>query len=277
MSSFTVDPRFVDVDLAAEARKLGIAMGYRPNGQRFDAVASKMRAYGDVYPVMPEAQREQEIERLDAEGGIEFLIRWILNQGQEGSCVGNAGTGIMQLLLAKQFGIERAIQLSAISLYKQIGSGPMSGANVEDGVDKASDVGILPLDTTENRKRFGDHVMPPTGFYSRYPDGWQATARQFRMREKLLIRSVEELETAGVNGHPVWVGRAGHSIMYCRPTRKQGRGYLYANSWSPDWGFAAGTMTGGFGIDSVGLMSSSADYCFAVCSVVVPDIYALAI
>ena len=123
----TVDPRFVDVDLAAEARKLGIAMGYRPSGRRFNSFQSKMAAYGDAYPVMPQAQREAEIERLDHEGGIEFLIRWILNQGQEGSCVGNAGTQGQQVLLAKQFGIDRAIQLSAISLYKQIGSGPMSG------------------------------------------------------------------------------------------------------------------------------------------------------
>lgn len=273
--SFTVDSRFVDVDLAAIAKQRGIAPGYKPTGKRFGDFPSKLRGYGDVYPVMPAAQREAEIERLDHEGGIEFLIRWILDQGQEGSCVGNAGTQGLQVLLAKQFGIDRAIQLSAISLYKQIGSGPMSGADVEDGVNHARDVGILPLDTPENRQRFGDKVMPPTGFYNRYPSGWESQAKQFRFRETLLIRNVDELETAGVNGHPVWVGRAGHSILYCRPTRKSGKGYLYANSWSLGWGFAAGTMTGGFGIDSVGLMSSAADYCFALCSAVVPDFYAI--
>jgi hypothetical protein len=271
-----IDPRFIDVDLEAEGRRLNIPKGYvqKPGETFTELEPGVMRSYGDEFKILPDAERKAAIEKLDADEGNERLIRWILNQGGEGSCVGNMWTQGIQFLLAKQFGEANAVALSAISAYKQIGRSPGSGAMVSDALDCGRDVGVLPLDTPENRARFGQHVMPPTGFYTPYPDGWKETAKQFRLVKTLPIRSVAEIEQAGINGHPIGVGRDGHSILYLRPTMKSGRGFLYVNSWGA-WGFAAGGHTAGFGFDSARMVSSSAGWAYAFVSMTAPD-YVLA-
>lgn len=274
MPELTIDPRFVDVDLEAEARKLGFIPGDLARNNHFGSFQDGLCAdYGDEFEILPDAERTKAIERMDAEGGgLEFLVRWILNQKSEGSCVGNAWTQGVQVVSAAKFGEANIVPLSAISGYKQIGRSPGSGAMISDALECGETVGLLPLDTPENRQRFGNLVMPATGFYTPWPNGdWKGLARQFRIKKKLIIRSVAAMEQAGINRHPVVVGRAGHSILYLRPTLKQGRGELYANSWSLDWGFAAGGLSGGFGFDSARLVSSSASWAFAIVDVENPD------
>lgn len=269
-----IDPRYIDVDMDSEAKRLGILEGYiAPADQRFSDGGGK--CYGDVYPTLPEAERTAAIERLDAEGGSERLITRIFDQDGEGSCVGNASTQGVQVLQAKQFGKDRVVQLSAIATYKQIGSSANSGANIDDALEALTNVGTLPLDTPENRKRFGECVMPPIGFRTPFPANWKATAKNFRIRESLQIRSIPQMETALINGHVIVVGRAGHSILYCRPTLKNGRGAIYANSWDR-WGFGAGDFDYGFGMDTNRLVEASAQWCWAICSIVVPDFQVLA-
>lgn len=273
--SLVIDPRFVDVDLEAEARRLGFVPGDLASPkQRFTDKPPGFMTYGDEFEILPEAERTAAIEKMDEEGGLENLVRWILNQKSEGSCVGNAETQAVMVSMAGQFGESNIVQLSACSAYKQIGRSPGSGADIGDALDKGSDVGILPLDTPENRARYGNHVMPATGFYTPWPDGWMATAKQFRIKKRLIITSVAQMEQAGINRHPVVVGRSGHSICYLRPSLKSGRGELYVNSWG-DWGFAAGGHNSGFGFDSSGLVRSSASWAWAIVSTTVPD-YVLA-
>jgi hypothetical protein len=185
-----------------------------------------------------------------------------------GNCVANACSQANEIIQALQFGKENVVHLSAMSLYKRIGSGPNSGAMVSDGLDEMQARGVLPLDTPENRAKFGDKVMPNCGWRTPYPDGWEAVAKGFCVVEAFVLRGMSELLTALVNQHPVVVGRAGHSICYCRPVWKSGYNVVYANSWG-NWGFAAGDFEHGFGLDSSRMVSSSAGWAFAVRSVVV--------
>lgn len=272
-----IDPRFIDVDLEAEAKRLGFIPGdLAPASQHFgDMPRGIMRDYGDEFEILPDAERTREIEKMDAEGGLENLVRWVLNQRNEGSCVGHAWTQAVLVKLAEQIGEANIVELSACSAYKQIGSSPNSGASISDALECGQEVGILPLDTPENRQRFGAFVMPPNGFRTPWPAGnWEPTAAQFRILKFLPIRSIPQMEQAGINRHPVVVGRSGHSICYLRPSLKSGRGELYVNSWG-SWGFGAGGHTSGFGFDSSRLVSSSARWAWAVVSVTVPD-YTLA-
>jgi hypothetical protein len=272
-----IDPRFVDIDFETEARKRGIEhLGDNtPLAQRMgDAPQGLFGRYEENFAVGTDAERKASIERLDVDGGIERMVRWILNQGREGSCVGNAWTQGHMTKFALQFGEANAVHLSAISGYKQIGRSPGSGANIADALSKGREVGLLPLDTPENRQRFGAAVMPATGFYSPWPNGRETVQRQFRLDKILICRSVAEVEQAGIDGHPVIVGRSGHSIMYCRPSMKSGRGVIYCNSWgggANGWGFGAGGHESGFGFDSARMVQSAAQYAWAVVSVVCPD------
>jgi hypothetical protein len=266
-----IDPKFVDVDLEAEAKRRGIPAGYHAWHLQNFADESTYRTYGAEFEIQSEAERTRRIEQMDEEGGLERLVRWILNQKSEGSCVGNAWTQATMVKLAAQIGEANIVPLSAISAYKQIGRSPGSGANIGDAMECGESVGILPLDTPENRQRFGNFVMPATGFYTPWPSGdWKKVAAQFRIVKRLICRSVAEVEQAGINGHPVVVGRRGHSICYLRPSLRSGRGVIYAQSWG-EWGFGLAGHTSGFGFDSAGLVAASAQWAWALVEVTTPD------
>ena len=260
-----INPQFVDVDFPSEERYV-----------RGSLTRTRIATYAsakDVVPLIPESQWRAEHDRLEeAGGGMERLVTRIFNQSNEGACVGNATTQQHQVMQAAQFGTNRVIQLSPISLYKRIGSSANSGAMIDDALDEMSSGGILPLDTADNRQRFGSHVMPATGFRTPWPSGWQSTAKLFTADERFVIGSVDELFSVLFRGFPVVVGRAGHSILYLRPVW-DGRRWLvkYVNSWDDDWGEGFGLFPGGFGYDSASLFRESAEWAFGVRSIRVPS------
>lgn len=227
--------------------------------------------YGDSVPELSGSEIDAAIEKIDAAGGgAERLVTRIYNQKSEGSCVANACSQAHEVVQARQFGKDRVVHLSAMSLYKRIGRSPGSGAMVSDGLEEMTSRGILPLDNEENRKRFGDHVMSNTGWSNKYPDDWESTAKKFSGAEFFVVKNVNQLLTALVNQHPVVVGREGHSICYLRATLKNGkRTVVYANSWG-EWGSAAGDFDKGFGFDSESQIRKSASWAFALRSVVIP-------
>lgn len=266
-----IDPRFIDVDFPSQPQyRFGCA------GERTLDQDGPQLCYEDAVEILSESRVREIIEAIEREGsGIENLVTRIYNQLNEGSCVANACGQAHEVIQARQFGRDRVTPLSAMSLYQFIGSSPNSGAMTSDGLEVGSTKGFVPLDTPENRQRFGEVVMPNTGWRTRRPDGWEPIAKQFAFHERFIIRSRAELLTAGANGDPVVVGRAGHSICYLRPTWRDGWLYGYANSWGR-WGSAWGTLPSGFGFDSMRLIQSSASWCFAIRSVKVPAHLSLA-
>jgi hypothetical protein len=254
-----IDPEFLDVDFPLQPQFVFGDLGLPFCG-------SYGESYEDRYGTLSDAEINQAIEAMDAAGGgADQLVSRIYNQQQEGSCVANATSQAHEIIQAKQFGIERVVHLSAISLYKRIGRSPSSGAMVSDGWAEMKSRGILPLDNEANRAKFGGIVMPNTGFHTRYPDGWETVAKQFAGLEATIIRSVAGIFTALCNQDPVVVGRQGHSICYTRPMRKGNKRVVkYANSWG-NWG------DGGFGYDSESQIKQSAGWAFALRSVTVPS------
>lgn len=251
MVDSAIDDRWVDVDFTKDPRyvfgDLGARMFGSPN-------------YEQSFGVMDDADIRAAIEAADAqEAWLDKLVKRILNQKQEGSCVGNATAQAYMVAQAKIVGIENIVEISAMSIYKQIGTSAQSGAVVSDAWDAIRDVGCLPLDTPENREKFGNHVMPATGFSTPWPSDWKQTAARFQGKEAWQINTLPGLLTALVCGHPVVVGREGHSIVYLRPAWRNGQYMVrYANSWNDDWGEQ------GFGWDTLRQIQQSARYAFAV-------------
>lgn len=261
MSTAQINPQFLDVDFSKDPN---FVFGYKDD--RRDTFASPGPCYEDLVPVIPESEWERLAAEEEAnQSGMDQLVSRIYDQGQEGSCVANATSQAHEILQALQFGIDKVTHLSAMSLYKRIGSTAQSGAMVSDGMDEAISRGILPLDTPENRAKFGDKVMANTGFRSPYPAGWETTANEFRFDERLVIRSFAGLVTSLFNHHPVVVGRQGHSICYVRVMFVNGRLVVkYANSWKKTWGDQ------GFGYDTRNQVQLSANWCWAPRTAIVP-------
>lgn len=249
----TINPKFLDVDFTKDPRYV---CGYQAVGDH------RCLAYADSTDLIPESEWRELVALIDAGGGgADRLVTRIYDQKNEGSCVANACSQGHEILQAKQLGRDRVTHLSAMSLYKRIGSSPNSGAMVSDGMDEMSERGILPLDNPENRARFGDKVMPNTGWRTAMPSGWEDVAKLFRLDERRVITSVNEMMTALIKQEPVIVGREGHSICYVRPMWDGRWVVKYANSWG-DWGEK------GYGFDSLNQIKKSSGWAFALQSIV---------
>ena len=257
-----IPQQFVDVDFRGQERYV---FGEKPS----DEVADRFRAMKDYESVRAPIPSSQWVELAreieNAKTGLEWLVKWILNQGQEGSCVGNMKTQQNHVAQAKQFGFDNVIPLSAVSLYQLIGSSPGSGAWVPDSMEAGHDVGYVPLDTPENRERFGAHVMPPRGFYTKRPQGCETTAAFFKDDEQYAVRTYEGMVTALLCGDSCGIGRDGHSILYAGVRFKTDSvnsiWIPYPNSWNYDWGFAFGNTQGGWGADTYSRARKAAGYC----------------
>lgn len=250
-----IDPRYLDVDFDTEASQLGMGTGFLG----FDGQTPlEIPSFSSAIPLVPSSQWKElcrKIEETKSSGA--YLVTRIYNQGQEGSCVANAAAQAHEICQALQFGHSQVVPLSAISLYKRIGTSPGSGAYLKDALAEMQSRGILPLNTADNQVRY-PHTMPATGFYSRFPDGWEETAKRFRLVEYYRTWDLDELISALLLGFPVMVARRQHAICYVQPFYKDDSLHvLYVNSWG-NWGQPAGYMKYGFGVDSFALVEQAA-------------------
>ena len=263
MADLSIDPRYVDVDFTTE---VPYTFGAIP-GALF---AATPQIYEDAVGVIPESQWPSEIEKIDGSGWMENVMRTIMNQGNEGSCVSFATAQAFEINQGIQHGVDKIIPLSPMSLYKRIGRTAQSGSMLSDALAEIKSRGILPLDTPENNARFV-HTHPATGFSRSLPSGWETTGRQFIALEWFDIRTLAGLISALLRFTPVVVGRDGHSICYARPFyRNSSLAVLYANSWG-NWGQGLGKFTSGFGVDTLSKIKASAQWAFAIRSVQVPS------
>lgn len=251
----------IDIDFTKEARYVA---GYKP-GDRPRAFAKK---FADAVEVIPRSQWRQIVE-ANPRGLVQPLVTRIYDQGNEGSCVSNATGQAHEITQARQFGKDRVVHLSAMSLYKRCASGPNSGSMVDENWDELRDVGILPLNNAENKARFS-HTFPATGWSNKFPSGWEQTAGQFKGVEAFIVESTDEFVSCLLKGWPVVYGRSGHCICACDYVYEGSTGLAkYANSWG-DWGDAGGDFDSGFGFDSMSKIADGSDWAFAVRSVTAP-------
>lgn len=261
-SKFEIDDRYLDVYFPDEDEYVGGDLGS-------PFLCEAFGNYEDSEELMTDDEIRAACEQQEEEGSLEWFARSVFDQGREGSCVGNASTKLVELMIAEHLGgAEHGIDLSAISLYKQIGRSAGSGAMVSDAFEALQDVGVLPLDTPANRGKYGDHVMPATGFSVRFPDGWKETASKFRIAGGKVVRSFQGMKTLLAKRRGVVVGREGHSILYVGIRWVNGRFVApYINSWSKRWGQAMGRLDGGFGVDSESQIKKSSAWAYTIDSV----------
>lgn len=259
--------KFIDVDFTKDPNYVPGYTGKQP------LLGDRLARYEDAATVYREADlKEIAAEIAKRNAGLEFLVKAIKNQQREGSCVGNGTTQAFEVTQGMKFGRERIVEISAMSLYKRIGSSAQSGAVVSDAWEELEARGVLPLDTAENKARF-KHTHPATGFGKSLPSGWEETAAMFKGLEATICDTMPELLSALANGHAVVVGREGHCIVYLRAIWNAELGrweMLYANSWG-NWGIAAGHMPYGFGLDTEAQIKKSSDWAFAIRSITTPE------
>ena len=121
-----------------------------------------------------------------------------------------------------------SVWLSALSVYAEANPRQWGGANVRQVLEIAVRRGMLP-DRTQPRDYGFRHTLTGTSgkgnsnqsggawvSVSRFPDGWEETAKDFRPLEVIFPESYEEAICCLLHGLAVSVGRSGHAVPWAR-------------------------------------------------------------
>lgn len=214
-------------------------------GNTFD---STFELFENDQDVIPRSQWDELLAEHDYSLAEKYVAK--IKRQKIGSCASHSSTSCLEYVTAKSVGAENVTLLSPLSVFKFVGS-RHGGSTLDANMRRISQVGVLPLDTPENREKYGDHVWPENQWSGSLPSGWESTAAKFKFTEWNEIGSFDELFSALLQWKPVYYGRAGHAIYAVRPMKKDGQYVLkYANSWG-SWG------DNGYGYDTERYVSGS--------------------
>jgi hypothetical protein len=195
---------------------------------------------------------------LDQNVSLERLIQCTHNQKQEGTCASNALDLTYEVCAGMTLGLQSVMMNSPIATYRWIASGPGTGSVISDNIEQLTKVGTLPVDTPENRQKLTamglnpNHVLQHTGYYQRFPTGWEDTAAHFRLDPDgtFIAKTFGGCVTGLLNDYALLYGRAGHAICGVTVVKRNGVYCLkYGNSWG-EWGDVGDNGLKMFGYDT---------------------------
>ena len=182
--------------------------------------ATRCPAFGDHFNTIPVGDWP---ELLKVKPPLRPFVPDIKDQDGRGSCATESTTQGLQTNRSTR-GLP-FIELSPWSIYCFTSGGRDQGSSIDDNLEHARDVGIMPASIWPRSK--GWRAKPPKLLLEEH-------ASQFRIEEFWDINNIEEIGTALLLGFPVVFGWSGHSVMFC-DLLDVNTGE-YANSWGRDWG-----------------------------------------
>lgn len=122
-------------------------------------------------------------------------------------------------------------ELNPWSIYRVTSGGSDRGSNIDDNLEFARTVGVLPCSYFP---RYGANGTVINKWNAKPPDGWEEVAAVNRIDEWWDMTTIDEVGTALLLGYPVVVGWSSHSevMVDLLPGAKA----VVANSWSTEWG-----------------------------------------
>lgn len=164
-----------------------------------------------------------------------------------------------------------SVWLSCLSVYAEANPRQWGGANVRQVMEIACRRGMLPDDTQPKAYGFKHTLVGTSGKgnsnqsggawvpLSRFPEGWQETAKHFRPLEVIFPESYEQAVCLVLHGYAVSVGRNGHAVPWCQWIADQ-RLMAYPDSYNvtryDSERTAKGAWRGSFAIATVTLPDS---------------------
>jgi hypothetical protein len=195
----------------------GKATGCNPRHHPF---ATRCPAFAEKFHAIPVGDWP---ELLKVRRSLRPSVSVILDQGKVGSCAFESTTQALHISRATK-GLP-FILLNPWSGYCFTGGTRNGGSSIDDNLEHARDVGILPESVWPRSKGFSRR--PPKSLLDEH-------ASQFQIEEFWDINTVEEIGTALLLGFPVVFGWSGHSCVFTDLLDVDTA--EYCNSWSADWG-----------------------------------------
>lgn len=237
-------PYWSDCSFAVASRRFGRKTGYIQPGPSYRA--------GRNAPLFDEHFRERIVPKSEwrslydeLQPNQERLSSYTWDQNGFGTCTSNATACAMHIQWTRQFGEEWAITPAPPSIYPFCASGGNSGSSTNCNIERASEKGVLLIDTEKNRKVLRTlgldetHVIDAVQWNAgkRCPQSWyEETAKHFKVEEFYEITSVDGWFSAVLLGFTILYGRSGHAICGTgfEPKGSDWTG-IYQNSWG-SWG-----------------------------------------
>lgn len=224
-----INPAHIDVEFTADGMLSGGDMAF---GATFRSEW-----------LIDRSEWRDRIEQKKKHGGglVQYNLK-INDQNPESSCVCNAAETCFRTIWTRQLGVQHSIDFSPMSLYTRICSSRHSGSWMPDALSELEDNGILPEDTPANQVRFRSvlHQNTPWLRERDLPDGWENTARHFRVVKGEWYRLPDDRDAFGsalLLDMPICYGRSGHSIAALELVWSDGRYFAkYAQSYGTDVG-----------------------------------------
>ena len=256
MNSFDDIPQsMIDVPLNQES-------GYPADMAAGDTREALFGAAGEAAREFPESlwieeKDWPEVARENDKNGtwpIDFIDRFT-NQSPTHECTSHSLRACMEAARNRQRGIKlgppqagvrlptsaksASVWLSPLSVYAEANPGQWGGAGVRQVMEIAVRRGMLPELIQPREYGFKHAIQGTTGSgginqsrgswlsVSRFPEGWQETAKHFRPLEVIFAENWRQAVCLVLHGYCVGVGRSGHAIpwSFWNPTQ-QVMGYV---------------------------------------------------
>lgn len=256
-----------DVSRLPVAAELPADAGVTWGCVEIDPAAGRDLAADVTLPIIPRGQWPERFSLLP-EGILRGLVGRINNQGNLGSCVGNAT--VLSVEISRTIAGLSWIDLSASSVYVPLAWPRDRGTDLESAAQQITQVGAAPVSLIA-----ANEWSNP----ARWPTAWKNAARCFRVVKLGRVQpTFDGVASAVLQGHPVvigirWPGGGGHSVCVVGIAQVSNKWHLViANSWGDDWG------DGGFGLLTEAQVSTLANYGGPWCplSIVYPTAAAIA-
>ncbi len=192
----------------------GKATGCNPRKTEFGDCCKVLE---DVVDIIPRDKWSGLIGKVD----LRLKVKQVIDQGQIGSCATCSTTqGVM---ISRELAGFNFVMLNPLSIYRITSGGRDNGSSIDENLQQARNVGILPEEYWPYSK----------GFRADPPDGWEKVAAPYRIDEFFDIEDIEQVGTALLKGFAVVFGWSGHSCIMT--SLKSTTEAEYCNSWG-DWG-----------------------------------------
>lgn len=226
----SVDPKLVDVQHQWD--------GMRDDPSEQDLLYAGAKEFPDKYLI----ERSEWADRIRAheenQSSADFYSDRFTHQGNSHECVCHAAGQLFLVAWNRQLGgIEHSVWPSPLALYTRITGGRKWGGSVViDSLYEMIENGMIPEhdgpggEDTQKGK-FKHTVVQTAGHGARFPkprdlpDGWEETAKHFRVLEAFTIPDRQAHASALLHGWAICNGRQGHSIPHMNLV-KEGNRYL---------------------------------------------------
>lgn len=223
-----IDPKYLDVE--PDIWRPGDEFGGLIESDEDNLMG---QAFPDAFMVPRSEWRDRIEERKNLNYRLSNFYQYVYNQSPESSCVHNSMAACVGIRRCVSLGEKHRVITSPMSSYGQVARSRNSGSTMWGAMEYSVEYGQLPSDKHSSTFRHTLHENTP--FTRRLPNGWEKTARHFRVMPDgwFRIDSREQFASALLNDMPICYGRRGHSIC-AEDLLMDGRNFIvsYRDSYS---------------------------------------------